>query len=210
MEDLIEFFLKAGEVKRLKQRGFALRGLEDAARLGGHSFRETLMGWALARSSDSSLDTNRIIKLSLVHDLCAGYAGDITPYEPILWDNNDKNEKQIFEKWVRLSKEEKQRFYDAQRAKEHESLHELTAYLPKNLLTEVESLWTEYEQGLTREGRFVQQVDMLENFLQSLEYWKQDKSFPIEAWWHQIKELISDPFLVEFLKALDKKFYQSE
>jgi len=208
MEDLIEFFLKTGEVKRSKQRGFALRGLEDAARIGGHSFREAFMGWLLARSDDSGLDTGRIVKLTLVHDLCAGYAGDITPYESILRENGAKNEKQVFEKWVRLPKEEKERFYETQRSKERQALQNLTAHLPQNLMAEIKSLWAEYEEGLTREGRFVQQVDMLENFLQSLEYWEQDKSFPIEAWWHQIKELISDPFLVEFLNTLDKKFYQ--
>lgn len=65
-----------------------------------------------------------------------------------------------------------------------------------------------YEKGLTPEGRFVRQVDRVENLLQALEYWKKGKRFAIGPWWIQIEELIDDPLLLKFMKALDKKFHQ--
>ena len=40
-----------------------------------------------------------------------------------------------------------------------------------------------------------------------LDDWKKDKRFPIDSWWQQMKELISDPFLVELLEVLDEKFH---
>ena len=52
METLIEFFLKAGEVKRMKQRGLVLRGIKDPALVGGHSFRTAIMAWTLARAGN--------------------------------------------------------------------------------------------------------------------------------------------------------------
>jgi len=201
---LIDFFLEVGKIKRQKQRGFLLRGIKNPTTIGGHSFREAIMAWTLIRVENAGLDSSRIIKIVLVHDLCAGYAGDITPYE----SNLNKNGKKAFEKWIRLPKKEKERLSKQQRAKEREALKKLTKNLPRSLASEMKHLWTEYEQGLTAEGRFVQQIDMLENFLQALEYWKQDKKFPIESWWQQMKELISNPALVELLKSLDKEFYQ--
>jgi len=207
MEDIIEFFLKAGEVKRLKQRGLVLRGVQDPTTVGGHSFRTAIMAWMLGKSEDKTLNTNRLIKIILLHDLVGGYAGDITPYEAVIWKTEPKNFKEMYEKWVRLSKDEKEKFSEQQRSQERKAFEKLIRLLPKNLVTELKDLWEEYEQHLTREGRFVHQIHMLENHLQSLEYWKEDKSFPIESWWHEVKELMSDPILVEFAKELDIKFH---
>ena len=79
--------------------------------------------------------------------------------------------------------------------------------LPSGLKKEIRNLWADYEKGLTREGRFVRQVDRVENLLQALEYWKKDKSFTIGPWWVQIEELVDDPILLKFLKNLEKKFH---
>jgi len=78
-KSLVDFFLKTGEVKRMKQRGLVLRGVKDPARIGGHSFRTAIMAWVIARVDGRGLDTNRLIKLILLHDLVGGYAGDLTP-----------------------------------------------------------------------------------------------------------------------------------
>ncbi|TSC56156.1 MAG: putative hydrolases of HD superfamily [Parcubacteria group bacterium Greene0714_21] len=209
MKNLISFFLKAGEVKRLKQRGLVLRGIKDPATVGGHSFREALMAWVLGKIGGVGLDENRLIKLTLSHDLVAGYAGDITPYEPLIWEHNEKNLKKIFVKWIRLSQQEKEHFYRIQREREQKALQELGSLLPNPLRAEIKALWKEYKEGTSREGRFIQQLDMLENFLQSIEYWRVDKKFPIESWWQQMKELINDPLLVSLLSQIDNVLYKS-
>ena len=206
MEKLLEFFLKAGEVKRLKQRGLVLRRIKDPATIGGHSFREALMGWIFTRTGKIGLDSGRVIKLVLVRDLCAGYAGDPTPYDHLLKKAKGKNHRQIFTRWVRTSKIEKERAHRQQWSLFRKSMKQLTRYLPVAMKTEVAALFVELEQGLTREGRFVQQLHMVENFLQSIEYWREDKTFPIESWWQQIKELLSDPTLIALLAQIDKKF----
>lgn len=208
MKHLIDFFLKAGEVKRLKQRGLVLRGIKDPVTVGAHSFREALMGWVLARVGNTGLDSGRVIKLVLIRDLCAGYAGDPTPYDSVLKKTSKKDFKKMYTRWVRLSKSEKERAYRARWKHEQKSLKKLTKNLPEVLALEMEALWKEFQEGMTREGKFVQQLHFLENFLQSLEYWREDKKFPIESWWQQMKELISDSLLLELLKELDQEFYR--
>ena len=91
MDNLIEFFLKVGEVKRLKQRGLVLRDMKDPALVGGDSFRSVLMAWVLAQSENSGLNTNRLIKIILLHDLVGGYAGDLTPYESLISKTDQEN-----------------------------------------------------------------------------------------------------------------------
>ena len=207
MEDLIEFFLKAGEVKRLKQRGLVLRGVTNPALIGEHSFREALMGWVFARKHDPPLDSTRIMKMVLLHDLARGYAGDITPYDPILKKHRGISTEEIYKSWVRLPQKEKLRFFEESEKKESKALRKLVAHLPPIIKHEFEALWKEYSSGATKEARFVYQLHTMENFLQALEYWRNDKSFPIESYWHQMKEAMSDPLLIELLQALDNKFY---
>ena len=207
MEDLIEFFLKTGEVKRLKQRGLILRGVKDPANIGEHNFRETLMGWVLTTSFDVGVDPHRIIKISLVRDLASGYAGDPTPYEPLIWKHEGQDIQEVFKKWIRLPKEEKEQYLKEKLKQQRTGLENLLTHLPDPAANEMEKLWTEYENQTTQEARFVYQLHFLEDFIQALEYWKEDKSFPIESWWHQMKELISEPVLVELLGKLDQHFY---
>ncbi|MCH7552109.1 HD domain-containing protein, partial [Patescibacteria group bacterium] len=200
-KNLIDFFLKTGEVKRMKQRGFVLRRVKDPVRIGGHAFREAIMGWTIAKSSNTGLDCDRIIKLALLHDLCRGHAGDITPYDPVLTKYGGKKVKTIYKKWIRLSKREKERFFKQSEKKEYKALLELIKTLPTPVANEMKTLWSKYASRTTRESRFVYQLHVLENFIQALEYWEQDKSFPIESWWQQMKETISDPPLLELLQA---------
>lgn len=207
MKHLIEFFLKVGQVKNRKQRGLVLRKIKDPARIGGHSFREATMGWILAKAGKTGLDENRVIKLALCHDLVAGLAGDFTPYEPLIKKYKGKNLNEMYRKWVRLSTEEKIRFHTWQRTQERKTLFRLASHLPTDLRREWVALWKEYEEGSSPEGRFVQQLDMMENFLQSIEYWLEDKKFPIESWWQQMKELINDPLLVKLLISIDDILY---
>ncbi|MDP2637236.1 MAG: HD domain-containing protein [bacterium] len=210
MKKLIKFFLKTGEIKRAKQRGLVLRGIQDPATVGSHSFREALMGWTLARAENTGLDENRLIKLTLCHDLVAGYAGDITPYDLIINKYKGKNLKEMYTKWVRLPQADKKKFYKWQSNQEQKALRKLVADLPKSLAVEMAALWREFREGTSHEGRFIQQLDMLENFLQAVEYWKDDKTFPIESWWQQMKELMADPILVQLLAQIDEHLFKNE
>ncbi len=188
----------------MKRRGWVLRRIKDPETIAAHTFRLAIMAWLL--SCRKKLDINKIFKMCLMHDLCEVFAGDTTPYDDIL-PKDKKQWKKILNKWPRLSKKEKEKVFLKKYKKEYESLKKLIAGLPLNLKNEMRNLWNDYEKGLTLEGRFVRQLDRVENLLQALEYWKEKKQFAIGPWWVQIEELIDDPLLLEFMSILDQKFH---
>lgn len=110
-------------------------------------YRMGIMGML---TNNSNLDTNRCVKLALVHDMAEAIVGDITP--------NDKT----------VSKDEKHR-------REYETMVYLTgpemlAGFNKKAASEIMELWEEYENISTPEARFVKDVDKFELILQTLEY----------------------------------------
>ena len=205
MKELLNFLIEVGKLKRMKRKGWQLRGVKDLETIAAHTFRMTLMAWLLC--SEKRLDLNKILKMSLIHDLCEVFAGDTTPYDEIL-PKNRKEWKKTLNKWPRLSKLEKEKNFLKKYKKENEALKKLISKLPLTLKEEIKNLWNDYEKGLTREGRFVRQLDRVENLLQALEYWKKDKQFAMDPWWIQIEELVDNPVLLKFMKTLEKKFHQ--
>ena len=204
MKELLNFFIEIGKLKKIPRKGWIFRGVKEPETIASHTFRMAIISWLLGRQK--KINTNKILKMSLIHDLCEVYAGDTTPYDKLL-PRDKKQWKQIVSKWPRLSKREKEKSFLEKYKKETESLEKLILKLPSDLKKEIRSLWVDYEKGLTREGRFVRQVDRVENLLQALEYWKKNKQFAIKPWWVQIEELVDDPTLLEFLKSLEKKFH---
>jgi len=203
MENILNFLIEVGKLKRKKRRGWIIRGIKEPETIASHTFRMAIISWLLSRQK--KINTNKILKMSLIHDLCEVYAGDTTPYDKLL-PRDKKQWKKIISKWPRLSKREKEKSFLEKYKKETESLEKLILKLPPDLKKEIRNLWADYEKGLTREGRFVRQVDRVENLLQALEYWKKNKQFVIKPWWVQIEELVDDPILLEFLKSLEEKF----
>jgi len=205
MKNILNFLIEVGKLKKIKRKGWVLRGIKDPETIAAHTFRMTLMAWLLC--CKEKLDTERIIKMSLIHDLCEVYAGDTTPYDGIL-PKDKKKWKEIFNKWRRIPKKEKEIYFLEKYKKENKALKKLISKLPPTLKKEIKNLWNDYEKGLTKEGRFVRQLDRVENLLQALEYWKKEKKFKIEPWWIQIEELVDNPVLLEFMNVLEKKFHR--
>jgi len=205
MKDLLTFFIKVGELKSTKRRGWVLRNIKDPETIAAHTFRMTIMAWFLC--CKDKLNINKVLKMALIHDLCEVFAGDATPYDKLL-PRDKKKRKKLLDKWPRLSEIKKKKIFSEKYRKEDKALKKLISKLPMDLKSEIASLWNDYEKGLTKEGKFVRQLDRIENLLQALEYWKKEKKFKIEPWWIQIEELIDDPVLLEFMKTLEKNFHQ--
>ena len=204
MKELLNFFIEVGKLKKIPRRGWVLRGVKNPETIAAHTFRMAIFAWLLGQKK--KLNINKIIKISLIHDLCEVYAGDTTPYDSLLFDKKEWGK--IMQKWPRFSKKEKEKLFQNKYKKESEALKKLILNLPPDLKNEIRNLWIDYEKGLTQEGRFMRQLDRVENLLQALEYWTRDKQFAIEPWWIQIEELVDDPILIEFIKSLEKKFHR--
>jgi putative hydrolase of HD superfamily len=208
MHNLLNFFVEIGKLKKMPRRGWVLRDIENPESIAEHSFRVAVLAWFLAREK-GNLDLEKIIKMALIHDICEVYAGDITPYDSLLPKDNDKNKiKELIKTWPRFSEKQKKVLTERKYKKEKKSLEKLVKDLPHSLKAEIMHLWTEYEKGHSKEGKFFRHADKIENFLQAMEYWQKNKNFPQKPYWIQAKELQDDPLLIEFIDQMDKKFHK--
>lgn len=208
MNEFIDFFIEIGKLKKQKRSGWVLRDVKNPETIAEHSFRVALMSWLLADKKEK-LNIERIIKMALIHDICEVYAGDITPYDSIL-PKSKKDLKKLMRTNPRFSNTEKRELALEKHKKEWQALVKITSRLGRKLREEILDLWLDYEEGQTKEGRFLKQVDKVENLLQALEYWKKDKNFPIIPWWIEAREIFHDPLLLDFIESLDKKFHSNE
>lgn len=206
-KELVNFLISIGNLKDKKRKGWVLRNVKNPETIAAHTFRMAIMAWIIGKKKKMNID--KVLKMSLIHDICEVYTGDITPYDKIL-PKDKKKQKKVLEKWPRFSKKAKQINFREKYKKEKKALKKIISKLSPNLKKEIKNLWEDYEKGETREGRFVKQLDRLENLLQALEYWKRGEKFMIEPWWIQIKELIDDPDLLDFMQILEEKFHKEK
>lgn len=205
VKEIVKFFQEIGKLKRFPRKGWVLIGVKNPGTIGAHSFRLAIMTWILGEKK--KLDIGRAVKIALIHDICELYAGDRTPYDSILPKDRKKWPK-LFDNWPRFSQSKKIKIFLEKHKKEQASLIKLVSGLPPNLKKEIKNLWLDYEKGLTKEGRFVRQVNRLETLLQAVEYGKETKRRPFKSWWVGSEEQIDDPLLVEFMLEIGKKFYR--
>lgn len=207
MTNVLKFFKDAGKLKTIKRSGWVLRGIKNSESAADHTFRVALMAWILGKQKHG-LNIEKIIKMALVHDLCEVHAGDITPYDTIL-PKDAKKRKEMLKTWPKFSDAQRKKIAEKKYKKEKQGLEKLIKDLPSNLSSEITSLWQDYEKRLSKESRFLRQIDKAENFLQSLEYWEKDKSLPQKAWWIQASQLFDDKMIIELTENMDKDFHKT-
>lgn len=207
MKDLVDFFHELGKLKGKPRRGWVINDINNPESIAEHTFRAAMMAWALGRKKN--LNMEKLLKMALMHDICEIYAGDTTPYDSIL-PRNKKKRAELMKTWPRFSNAEKKRLAKEKHKREKKALEKLILKLPSDLKKEIKSLWLDYEMGLTAEGRFFRQMDRIENFLQSMEYWKKYKKPPQGPWWLWAREHFDDPILLELIEEMDQKFHKDK
>jgi putative hydrolases of HD superfamily len=203
MSVYLDLMLELGKLKKLYRRGWVLRGVKNPENVSQHTYQVAIMAWLFGHIK--GIDTVRAIKIALVHDICEVYAGDQTPYDPILSIKKESIEE-LFNKYPRVELDKRLPWLIKKKDKEWKAMIKITAGLNKKDQEEFVNLWIDLEEGLTKEGRFVHQLDKMVNLFQAIEYWKKDKTFPIIPWWVDLKEAIDDPDLLGFMNELDKEF----
>jgi len=185
----------------MPRTGWVLRDVKDPETIAEHGFLLAIASWILSRKKRLNLE--KVLKMSLVYEICKVYAGDATPYDKLL--PSDKKEE-ILKTWPRFPKrQKKKRFLEDYRNKKR-ALRKLTSRLPLALKKEIIDLWDECRKRRMPEGNFVNQVYWVMTYLQALQYFEKNKKFPILAWHEQMQEFVDEPTLLEFLKELEEKF----
>ena len=75
----IDFLTLSRALKTTKRTGWVMRGVHAPESIADHMYRMSLMSM-IASFSNGALDTNRCIRLALIHDLAEARVGDITPH----------------------------------------------------------------------------------------------------------------------------------
>lgn len=140
MKDWLELLLKAGELKRIEREGWKRVGIENPESVADHSFRAAFL--ALILGEKFALDSSRLIKLLLIHDLAEVETGDLTPRD---YDS----EKEKFEMEKKAVESIFNRFGDE---------------------TDIVKLWKEFEIGDSQEAKIARDIDKLEMVIQAIEY----------------------------------------
>lgn len=205
MGNFIDFLYNVGKLKDMPRKGWVLIGMKNPASIMDHSYRMAIMAWILGK--DKGLSMERTIKMALMHDLCELYAGDTTPYDHSALPKDKKDWPEAFNNWPRFSKSKKLQNFVKKHKKEQLALKKLTKDLPSEIAREVLDLWYDYEKGITKEARFVKQINRLETLMQAFEYGKETKKKPYDSWWVGSEEHIDDPSLIKCMSEIADKFY---
>ena len=207
LRGILDFILKTEVLKSMPRQGWVLRGVEQPETIASHSFTVMVLTWALYKlHATPHLDELKLLKMALVHEICEVYALDETPYDRLLKNKTGSAKKDVFKKWIRLSKKEKSEMFLKDYAKERKALSRLTKGLREDLQKEIIGLWEEFKTSSTLEGHFLGQIEVLATLLQACLYWQKDRRFPIEGFWEWAFEISDTQMNFEFMEALKKKF----
>ena len=202
MKGILNFLIEIGKLKKVKRKGISFYGVKTPDSTIDHAYRMAMMVWILSKGKKISIE--RAFKMALIHDICKVLTGDITPYDGLL-PKNKKERDEFVRRWLRLSLDEKEKRYALKFKKEYNALKKLTLKLPIKLKKEIENIWLDYHKRKNPEARFVFQLDMIENLLEALEWYKKNKKFPTKPWWEHADEVIDDSALLKFLKEIEKE-----
>lgn len=173
---LVEALYEINHLKQLFRKGW-LRNIspEKCESVAEHTFGMAMMAWLLADEFFPELNREKVLKLSLIHDIAEVYAGDTTPYD-------------------RLTPEEKN-------AREREALTKIFSGLPNG--DSYISLWEEFENGSSAEAKFVKQIDRLEMALQAAVY-EHQQGLELEEFFDSAAQSIHTPALKDLLDEIRK------
>jgi len=141
-DDPTALFAAAGKLKTLKRRGWAKAGIINSESVADHSFRMAIIGAFLADMM--KLDSGKIIRMCLIHDIAESEIGDLTPEEK---ESEEEHRKQ-----------------------EDTAARSIFDTLPPKARKMLLQDWTELMGMRTNEAKLVWQIDKLEMGLTMKDY----------------------------------------
>jgi len=145
---LSNFFFQIANLKNVSRAGWKVKlQTSNSESVADHVYMMSVM--AMVLSDMKNMDTEKIIKMTILHDWAESKIGDFTPDE--------------------ISVEEKHEL-------EEKAMRGILNILPNNLKKNYHIIWNDYTSNSSIESRFVHELDKLEMALQAKIYEKNDKS----------------------------------
>ena len=126
-----EFFYQIVNLKTTQRSGWKSKlNLSDSESVADHTYMMSVM--AMVLSDIKNLNTEKIIKMSLLHDWAESKIGDFMPGE--------------------VTNEEKSILED-------KAMAEILSILPDKIQNDYQNIWNDYSNNISLESKFVHQLD---------------------------------------------------
>jgi putative hydrolases of HD superfamily len=144
-KDVTQFFQYAIRLKYVKRKGWSSKvKVQNPESVADHTF--SMCAISMVLSDILGLDTQRVMKMVILHDLAESIIGDYMPDE--------------------ISKKLK-------RSKEKNAINSILYCIPSNVRKKYTKIWKEYLQNKTAVAQLVHRVDKMEMILQARQYAKE-------------------------------------
>ena len=172
-----DFFFQIAGLKTLPRTGWKMKlNLKDSESVAEHSYMMSVM--AMVMSDMKNINTEKIIKMSILHDWAESKIGDFMP------DEITEDKKTELEEYA---------------------MTELLDELPSKIKNDYYNIWNDYKENLSEESRFVHELDKLEMALQGKIYEKETdpekiKPFIISA----VEQIVNDDLKKVLIEIIQK------
>ncbi len=174
---ILNFLKTAANLKKIPRRGWINKlSMVDPESVADHSYSMAVMGMII--SDLQNFNSEKILKMILLHDLAESKIGDHTPKE--------------------LPGKEKNRL-------ENNAFQEIVKSLPDSIKSQYLQIWREYQENNSPESKIIHQIDKLEMALQAKIYQNEGRSKKnLEPFFESAKTCITDPKLKELFAKIIK------
>jgi putative hydrolase of HD superfamily len=172
---ILDFFKTAVNLKNISRQGWINKlSLKHPESVSDHSYSMAIMGMVI--SDLENYNSEKILKMILLHDLAESKIGDYTPNQ--------------------ISKENKIKI-------ENKAYDEIINALPDAIKLQYAQIWEEYQKQESPESKIVHQIDKLEMALQAKMYQKEGASKEaIESFFKSAENEITHPKLKELFNQI--------
>jgi putative hydrolases of HD superfamily len=178
LSDLNKFFQYGLKLKSVKRAGWVKKiGVNDPESVADHSYSVCLVGMVL--SDMLELETEKILKMAVLHDLVESVIGDYLPNE--------------------IGKKLKRNL-------ERNAMEMILQSIPKPIRLKYKKIWEEYVQNRTSAANFVHMVDRFELALQAKKYEADYPKALLAQFLHSSKKTLKSyntfPIMLDILNTL--------
>jgi len=172
---ILDFFKTAVNLKNISRQGWINKlSLKHPESVADHSYSMAIMGMVI--SDLENYNSEKILKMILLHDLAESKIGDYTPNQ--------------------ISKENKIKI-------ENKAYDEIINSLPDAIKLQYGQIWEEYQKQESPESKIVHQIDKLEMALQAKMYQKEGSpKESIESFFKSAENEITHPKLKELFNQI--------
>ena len=172
---ILDFFKTVVHLKKISRQGWIDKlSIDNPESVADHSYSMAMISMVI--SDLENYNSEKILKMVLLHDLAESKIGDFTPEQ--------------------INKESKIKL-------ENDAFNEIIGYLPELIKNEYLEIWNEYQENTSPESKIIHQIDKLEMALQAKIYQNEGHSNEkLKSFFESAKTGITNPKLKELFTKI--------